>query len=101
MCNRDNFEVHAEYTAYHCSRRQQTGYNRHHFHHFIHAKVHIAEVEVLQVHHHITIVLYKFVCLYNVVVHIFKIFRSTFLQQITITSDEIINDLTNGTKIPF
>ena len=50
-------EVHPKNTADNRCGGKQAGYHCHHFHHFIHPEVYIVDIKVVQVHHHIAVVI--------------------------------------------
>src|SRR6266487_4929069 len=79
-------KIHPENSTDYCGRRQQAGYNSHHFHYFIHPEIYIINIEILHTHHNITIVFAELIGLDNVIVHIIKIFCSTIVKQVTFTA---------------
>src|SRR5436190_3747519 len=76
-------EIHSKDSANHGGWCQQAGYDGHHLHYFIHAKVNIVDIKVLHAHHNIAIVFAQIIRLDNVVVYVFEIFCSTIIKKLT------------------
>ena len=91
----NGIKVHPKNSADHCCRRHQAGYYCHHLHYLVHFQVNIVEVEVMHVDHHITISFTQIICLYDVIINVFKIFGASIIKQVAIAANKTIDKISD------
>ena len=83
MHRRNNIEVHSKNATNDSRGRQQAGHNCHHLHHLIRFSIEGTQVQILEVHHHITVVFAEVISLYYMIINVFEVFCNSIIQEIT------------------
>src|SRR5215204_508540 len=99
MHRRNNIEVHSKNATNDSRGRQQAGHNCHHLHHLIRFSIEGTQVQILEVHHHITVVFAEVISLYYMIINVFEVFCSSIIQEITFTANEAIDQITHESHV--